>query len=192
MKAQLRNSGIELIGDMPWGTHFCQFYQTKENLIDILVPYFKAGLENNESCMWVTSQFLTVNEAKEALKNEVPHEDTYLKTGQIEIIPHTDWYTTEGNFDPKKILSGWNEKLETSLIKGYEGLRIAGDTFWLEKEDWNDFAQYEGELNNIICGSNIIVLCTYSLDKCNAEDVIDVVNSHQFALTELEGEWALM
>ena len=48
MNKNIRNSGIDIIGDMPWGTHFCQFYQTTEDLIDILVPYFKAGLENNE------------------------------------------------------------------------------------------------------------------------------------------------
>jgi len=67
MKGQLRKSGIDIIGDIPWGTHFCQFYQTKEDLIDILVIYFKAGLENNELCILVTSQTLEVEEAKEAL-----------------------------------------------------------------------------------------------------------------------------
>jgi len=45
MEEKLRNSGIDIIGDVPWGTHFCQFYQTKKDLMDILVPYFKAGLE---------------------------------------------------------------------------------------------------------------------------------------------------
>jgi hypothetical protein len=60
--ADKRNSGIALIGEVPWGTHFCQFYQTRKDLIDILVPYFKAGLENNEFCMWVTSEPLNVDE----------------------------------------------------------------------------------------------------------------------------------
>ena len=68
MRENLRKSGIDIIGDVPWGTHFCQFYQTKEDLTDILVPYFKAGLENNEFCLWVTSQPLEVEEAKEALE----------------------------------------------------------------------------------------------------------------------------
>ena len=38
-----RKSGIALVGDLPWGTHFCQFYRTRKDLLDILVPYFKAG-----------------------------------------------------------------------------------------------------------------------------------------------------
>ena len=77
MGDKLRKSGIDIIGDVPWGTHFCQFYQTKRDLMDILVPYFKAGLENNEFCIWVTSQPLDVEEAKEALRRAVPDIDVY-------------------------------------------------------------------------------------------------------------------
>jgi MEDS: MEthanogen/methylotroph, DcmR Sensory domain len=63
MTSNLRKSGIDIIGDIPWGMHICQFYQTKEDLINILVPYFKAGLENNELCIWITSQPLEREEA---------------------------------------------------------------------------------------------------------------------------------
>ncbi len=55
---QKRKSGIALVGDLPWGTHFCQFYKTRKDLFDMLVPYFKAGLESNEKCILVTSDFL--------------------------------------------------------------------------------------------------------------------------------------
>ncbi len=192
MKNGLRNSGIDIIGDVSWGTHFCQFYQTRENLIDILIPYFKTGLENNEFCMWVTSQPLTVEEAKEAFKDAIPNADAYLENGQIEIISYTDWYKKGGFFDSQRVLDGWLNKLNLALDKGYEGMRITGNTFWLEKEDWDDFSQYEKEIDRVLGTYNIIAICSYSLDKCNADDVIDVVNNHQFALTELEGEWALM
>ncbi len=86
MKGQLRKSGIDIIGDVPWGTHFCQFYQTKEDLIEILVPYFKAGLENNEFCMWVTSEPLETEEAKEVLKRAVPDLDIYLDRGRLRLF----------------------------------------------------------------------------------------------------------
>ena len=62
----LRKFGLSIVGEIPWGTHLCEFYQTKEDLIDILVPYFKAGLENNEFCMWVTAEPLNEEEAKKA------------------------------------------------------------------------------------------------------------------------------
>ncbi|MGB9939096.1 PAS domain S-box protein [Methanosarcina sp.] len=189
MKKSLRKSGIDIIGEVPWGTHFCQFYQTKEDLIDVLVPYFKAGLENNEFCMWVTSQPLEVEEAREALRRAVPEVDVYLEKGQIEIIPYTHWYVQEGIFDSQKVLSGWVEKLDKALADGYHGLRLTGNTFWLEKKDWNDFVDYEEEIDSIIGSYPIIALCTYSLGKCNATEIIDVVINHQFALIKREGKW---
>jgi hypothetical protein len=29
MAAEMRKSGIDVLGDMPWGTHFCLFYLIK-------------------------------------------------------------------------------------------------------------------------------------------------------------------
>ena len=51
MKEALRKTGIDIIGEVPWGTHICLFYEAKSDLLEILVPYFKAGLENNEFCV---------------------------------------------------------------------------------------------------------------------------------------------
>ncbi len=189
MNQNLRNSGIDIIGDVPWGTHFCQFYQTKEDLMDILVPYFKAGLENNEFCMWVTSQPLGVEEAKEAIRRAVPDIDVYMEKGQIVIIPYTHWYLKEGVFDSERVLNGWVEKLNQALANGYDGLRLTGNTFWLEKEDWNDFVDYEEEVDRVLGNYQMIALCTYCLDRCRATEIIDVVTNHQFALIKREGKW---
>ena len=77
-------------------------------------------------------------------------------------------------------------------MKGFEGLRLSGNTFWLEKEDWDDFVSYETEVDKVIDSFKMIAMCTYCLDKCNANEIIDVVNNHQFALIKREGEWTLL
>ena len=189
MKEKMRNSGTDIIGDVPWGTHFCQFYQTKEDLVDILVPYFKAGLENNEFCLWITSQPLEVEDAKETLRRAVPDLDIYLENGQIEIIPSTEWYVKKGVFVSERVLNGWAEKLDQALASGYEGLRAAGNTSWLKKEDWDDFFDYEKKMDANIGERQIISLCPYFLDMCSAADIIDVAFNHQFSLIKREGKW---
>ena len=189
MKESLRKSGINIVGDVSWGTHINQFYDTKEDLIDILVPYFKVGLENNEFCLWVTSQPLEVEDAKEALRRAVPDLDSLLEKGQIEIIPYTDWYVKEGVFDSDSVLNGWVEKLNQALANGYDGLRLSGNTFWLEKEDWNDFVNYEEEVDRVLGNYQMMSLCTYCLDRCNVTEIIDVVVNHQFALIKRDGKW---
>ncbi|MEN6329044.1 MAG: MEDS domain-containing protein [Methanobacteriaceae archaeon] len=192
MVGALRKSGIEILGDVPWGTHFCQFYHTKEDLIDILVPYFKEGLLNNEFCMWITSEPLVVEEAKEALRDVLPDINSYLEGGQLEILPYNEWYVIDGDFDSNRILNGWVEKLQKARNKGYDGLRLTGNTFWLEKEGWDDFVDYEEEINEVIGNYHMVALCTYSIDKCSANEIMDVIINHQFAIIRREGKWDLI
>jgi len=187
-----RKTGIDIIGDVSWGTHLCQFYKTKKDLIDILVPYFKAGLENNEFCMWVTSDPLKVEDVKTALKKVVKNLDNYIKKGQIEILDYTQWYTKSEKFEADKVLRGWVEKEKQAIKRGFDGLRLTGNTFWLEKKDWRNFTDYEATVHNTISKYRMIAICSYSLDKCGASEVIDIVNSHQFALIKREGKWEII
>jgi hypothetical protein len=192
MEDELRDSGIDVIGSVPWGTHFCQFYQTKQDLIDTLVPYFKAGLENNEFCMWVTAEPLMVAEAQEAMRGVVEDFDEYLRKGQIEVIPYDEWYLLGGTFNDDRVLDGWVSKLERALARGYSGLRLTGNTFWLERNHWRAFTEYEAKVNDVIGNYKMLALCTYCLDKCSANEIIDVVRNHEFALIKQEGKWELI
>lgn len=192
MKNSTRKTGIGILGNVLWGTHFCQFYQNKKDLLDILVPYFKTGLRSNEFCMWICSEPLGVEDAKKALKKAMPNLGTYLKKGQIEILPHTEWYLRRGRFSSKRVLKGWIDKLNKARAKGFDGLRLTGNTFWLEKKDWQRFTDYEEEVNTVISGYRMIALCTYSLDRCGVQEVIDVINNHQSTLIRRSGKWTLV
>jgi PAS domain S-box-containing protein len=192
MATELRETGSKIIGSVPWGTHFCQFYQTRQDLLDILVPYFNTGLKGNEFCMWVTAEPLSSREAKRAMAKTMPDFAQYLAKGQIEIIPHDKWYLQDGVFDLQRVLNGWIDKLNQALAKGYSGLRLTGNTFWLEREDWESFTDYEAAISDVIGQYKMLALCTYCLDRCNAADVLDVVRNHEFALIKQEGEWELL
>ena len=189
MKDSLRKSGIDIIGDIPWGTNICQFYFTKEDLMDILVSYFKVGLENNEFCLWVLSHPLKVEDAIEVLSRVVPDLNVYLETGQIEIISYKNWFLTEGIFNPKRVLNGWVEKLNYASLNGYEGFRLSDNTSWLRKEDWNSFLKYMELSDNIIGNYQMIALCTHSLDRYSVDEIIQLGLNHQFTLVKSEGKW---
>lgn len=184
----MRKTGIDVIGDVPWGTHLCQFYQTKEDLIDLLVPYFKAGLENNEFCMWVTSDPLAVGEASDAMKKALPNFTHYAARGQIEIIPYTEWYLKNGVFHLEEVLNGWITKLNQALAKGYDGMRITGNTAWLEKKDWKNFSDYEEAIDTVLSKYHMMAICSYPLASCGVQEIIDVVRNHEIALIKREGK----
>jgi len=188
----MRQTGIDVLGEAPWGTHFCQFYHTAQDLVDVLVPYFRQGLQQNEFCMWITSEPLGHEEARAALRRAAPDLEGRLRRGQMEILPYDRWYTSSGKFEADRVLSGWIEKEEAALRRGYEGLRLTGNTFWLEENDWPEFCQYEAAVNDAIGTRRMMALCTYCLDKCGAVELMDVVSNHQFALIKQAGAWRII
>jgi PAS domain S-box-containing protein len=184
---ELRKTGISVVGDLLWGAHVCHFYETKQDMLDTLIPYFKAGLENNEFCLWVISEPLTAEEARQALGQAVPELDRYLAERRIEILPHHEWYLKEGAFDLHTVIAGCEAKLAEALARGYAGLRFTGDTSWIQKEDWEDFRAYEKELGGLIAHQRMSILCTYSLAKSAAADILDVASIHQVAVAMRNG-----
>lgn len=63
VRTPLRPTGIRVMGDMPWGSHICLFYETKTDLLDANALYIKAGLDSNEYCVWAISEPITEDEA---------------------------------------------------------------------------------------------------------------------------------
>ncbi|MBL0744451.1 MEDS domain-containing protein [Chryseolinea lacunae] len=189
---QSRYTGIDVIGNAPWGTHFCNFFYSKQDLLETLVPYFKAGLENNEFCLWITSDPVSVKDALASLRHGIPLLDRYITSNAIEVLPHADWYLKDDVFDPARVIHGWDEKLNAALARGHEGMRVNGNEAWLERHVWKDFIEYERELNNWITGKRMIVLCTYPLDKCKAADVLDVAHAHEMAATMRNGKLEIL
>src|SRR5258708_29502459 len=86
-------------------------------------------------------------------------------------------------------MSGWNEKVAGASGRGYAGVRVTGDTAWLEKKDWKDFCEYEESLNQAVANQRLAVLCTYPLVACSAGEILDVVRTHQFAVVKRRGGW---
>ncbi|MBI4949142.1 MAG: MEDS domain-containing protein [Deltaproteobacteria bacterium] len=183
----LRRTGIDATGDLPWGTHFAHLYEEKEGLFAVLVPFFKAGLESNEFCVWVTADATGVEDVKKAMRLAMPDFEYHLSKGQIEIIPHAEWYTKGVSFDAQTVLEGWVSKYIQGLAKGCQGLRASGNASWLNKEEWDAFIRYEREVDNVIGSYRMLALCSYPLDSCGAEELLDVVSTHRFALIKRRG-----
>jgi signal transduction histidine kinase len=192
LQTDLRHSGLHAVGQLPWGAHFCQFYEDREDLVDTLVPYFTEGLRRNEACLWITSEPLQAEEARELMVQALPDFDGYLARGQIEIRDLAEWYVPSRRFDANDVLAAWLEREARAVRGGYDGLRLTGNTFWLERAGWDDFMDYEQRVNGTFGSRRIMALCTYCLQRCGAQEIIDVVRNHQFALARRRGEWEML
>jgi C4-dicarboxylate-specific signal transduction histidine kinase len=189
---QLRKTGIGMVGDVPWGTHFFMFYETKEELLDTLVPYFKSGLESGELCLWVVSDPLTEEEARNALRVAVPEFERYLADRSIEIARDRQFYLPGNDPDLERLIRTWAAKTDSALARGYAGFRMSASTAWLERKDWKAFSHYENEVNNSISRWRMTALCTYPLAGSTAAEFLDVTRTHQFAIARRNRGWEVV
>ena len=99
-------SGLKAAPYLEWGSHVAHFFRSADELRDVLVPYFKAGLQNNERCLWVTGEPFGVEQAREALREAVPDLDEREREGQIEIASGADWYAADADVVPDALVEG--------------------------------------------------------------------------------------
>jgi signal transduction histidine kinase len=188
----LRRTGLDVLGDRPWGSHFCLFFDTKSDLLEILVPYFKAGLTQNEFCFWVLADPLNEDDARYALNQAIPASDRHLVDRHMAFMPAEECYLSDGVFNLDRVRSEWGARLDGALSAGYDGIRVTGSTGWLETREWPDFWKYEENLNESIVDQRMTVLCTYPLVGSAGCDILDVTHTHQSAITKRSGNWQVI
>lgn len=173
-----RNSGIPLVGDLTWGSHFCQLYRNKEELLVILMPYFSAGLANNELCVWVTPVPPGAEEGYVAALFE-PH----VARGRMEII-HPDRLLAMD-----KLPGGaMGAIMDRAAREGFDGVRLA---FTASSEETGN-GDSTGEWIRQLGSCNVIALFAYPRDGSGAIGSMERVKRHQFTLIGTPGNWEVI
>jgi hypothetical protein len=176
--------------DMPWGSHVCQFYNRKEDLVEMLVPYFKQGLESNDACVWLVGD-LTVEEAANALAAVVPGLEHYLAKGQMQIRHYSEFYTNpDGTVKPADTLRNqFAEMGSTMTAKGFRGLRASGNVSWVDNGDaMSRFMDYETKVHCAIQDSRMMAVCTYPARAAALHGSRELIHNHGKIFVK-RGEW---
>jgi hypothetical protein len=106
-------SGLQTVPYLQWGSHLAHFFGSGDELRDVLVPYFKAGLENNERCLWVTGKAFDAEQARSALRAAVSDLDKRERDQQIEIANGHEWYAAGEKLRPDELVSGLEQRERT-------------------------------------------------------------------------------
>lgn len=159
------------------GTHVCAFYETEEDLLDLVSQFCAAGARRGDLCLWMMPDGANADALADAGVELHSADDAYLQGGSFEAGPMVDF---------------WHDKLAQALAQNHAGLCASGHTRWLQQRDWQAFMEYENYLNEVIAGKPISLLCTYPLSACKAGDVLDVVRAHEVALAKQQKRWSVI
>ena len=156
--------------------------------MEVLVPYIEKGLEQNEFCVWVTSE-MSEEEARAILIAEILNIQEYIDTGQLQLVSSNDWFLPETGSNSKCILDNCLEKCQEALYSGYSGLRITGNVSMIS--DWDSLMDYENLLNCAIPAYKALVVCTYRGSKRTIDNIADVMNTHRYVICKTDDSWGV-
>jgi DNA-binding CsgD family transcriptional regulator len=186
-----RDSGIDLLGQLAWGSHICLFHETKDDLLEIVVPFFAAGLLANEFCIWLVAPPLTPRAAEDALRQAMPDFDRRLAAGQIEILSGDDWYFTNDRMDPEESLRRLDHICRQAMAAGYDGLRGVGNPP-ITPSHRASVLVYEQLLHRALAERNAIAICAFPLSESHASDVLNTVRAHGTSISRRNGTWEVL
>lgn len=179
-----------MINYTPPTQHTSLFYHNTEEYLEIIVPYIKAGLENNEFCFWNLPHTLSIETARMRLAQSVEELDDYFKKEQIEILDYKTFYLQDGIFSVAKTIEKYAALEEQALVKGFKGVRAVGDGSWAAGNDnWLNIMMYEKEINQIICLHKMRAICSYHIDNLDLKDICSIGCNHQSSLVKQMGNW---
>lgn len=178
----LRQSGIAEIVEIPWGTHFCHFHASADDLGEVFAPFLVAGLERGEEALWVTSPPLGVEEAWAAMARRVPGIDGHRKERRLEVVAPVDGFPAGRGCDPERFAADLARRLDGTLARGCAGLRLAVDTTWLGRATGRRFTDYEAAIGRLVGQNHLLALCSHPLERCGGAEMAAILDAHAFAL----------
>ncbi len=177
-------SGASSVRKVAPGWHFCQFYRDFDQLLHLVAPYVAEGLRNNEGCLWVVPEAVTIDGACDVLAQYVKDVDHYFDSDQLEILSHPNWYLDSlGRLKSfEQIAEALLAKQDLALTRGFRFLRAAGDAGWVSgTQESKDFIDYEMKVNSALGATKVAAVCTYRA-AVTADEFVAIVTAHQDAL----------
>lgn len=187
MQSVLRSSGFPFIDEKLWGSHFCQLYWNPDDLFEVVVPYFAAGIAENEFCFWVLDGSVGIKEAEEALRKAVPDLDERIRGGQIVISRLRDLVSEQDALTVDRIDAIRQTMKKSAMDGGFAGLRSSVDIFSYREETY----AYDRSVHRMLSGTHYL-LCTFCLKGMTESDIVEVVNNHQQTIIRRDGNWSLL
>lgn len=161
--------------------HLCLVYESHEEQVAAFVPFIRAGLVQNDKCIYLTDDSDASWVISRLGANDFPI-DEYLKSGAFSIIGTRDAYLKDGLFDLEAIMSFWDGQIKAAVEAGYRCVRATGEMTWALRDfpGCDRLLEYESRVNSVLPSAKLIGLCQYDRKRFDPAFIQRVIHTHPF------------
>jgi hypothetical protein len=163
--------------------HVCAFFDSKDEQYEVLLPYYKEGLERNEEVLTILESRTHKDHVKRLSNAGIPLAET-LASGQLKVLSSEETYLKGGTFAAERMF----KMLERALIDAdngpFDGVRTCGDMDWALKNlpGTDELIEYEARINLLTPKHKCTLLCAYDINRISGRAVADILATHTHVL----------
>ncbi|MGB9938783.1 ATP-binding protein [Methanosarcina sp.] len=178
-----------LFSNAPQSPQISAVYEDAEELTELLVTYFKEGIEGGEYCLWISPDKLAVDGAKSELKKAGVDVERSLASSQLEIL-QADPFPENLTFVALAVKELAENGYKKALSGGFSGFRTnfdlknAGDSLKPCLETCGKAVETVVFENN----KSLTFLCTLPLEELSGRVLLELMEEND-VFAKRKGKW---
>jgi len=163
--------------------HVCAFFDSRDEQYEVLLPYFKEGLDNHEEVITILESDSHHDHCCRMSMAGIPVLDT-LATGQLKVLASEDTYLNGSSFAADRMFDMVEQVLSNAQNGPYGTVRTCGDMEWALKNlpGTDELMEYEARLNLLTPKYNCTLLCVYDINRFSGRAIADILASHSHVI----------
>ena len=163
----------------PKGVHVCHLFSDEVDRRSVIYPFVRAGLQGDEDVHYFADALVT-----ELLERAIDERTAALLTreqlSRLHITSVENTYFPDGAFSPAPVIDHLEHLYKESRDDGATGCRVTGEMGWALRgvPGSERLAEYESEINTLIHGTPLSVVCQYDTEIFDGATLFSVLAVH--------------
>lgn len=171
-------------GNLGPNRHVCAFFNDLDEEHRVLRSFFKDGFDRGERSIHIVEADKREGYLSR-LSNAGINVQEVMDTGRLEVLPWTDMYVRDHEFDQDAMLASVEMLIRSSRDAGYPATRLVGhhmDWLFRDKTAVGELLEYEARLNHLLSQSDDPVICNYDLSVIGANVAMEIMRTHPMVI----------
>src|ERR1700741_5426579 len=163
--------------------HICGFFDSEDERYDVILPYLKEGLENNEEVLNILESTSYTDHCQRLSDAGISVEEK-LANKQLKVLSADETYLKGGSFAADNMYDMVQEALINAKVAGYDSIRACGDMTWALKNvpGTDELIEYEARLNMLTPQHSCSLICMYDINRFSGRAIADVLATHPYVI----------
>jgi hypothetical protein len=163
--------------------HVCGFFDSEDERYEVILPYLKEGMENNEEVLNILETTSYADHCKRLSGAGIPVAEK-LASKQLKVLSADETYVKGGTFAADKMYDMVEEALINAKEAGYDSIRACGDMAWALKNvpGTDELIEYEARLNLLTPKHSCSLICMYDINRFSRQAFADILATHPYVI----------